>query len=42
LIPALWIIAVGATITVIQRFALAYRELQRIDANARREAREHP
>ncbi|UCE84912.1 MAG: CDP-alcohol phosphatidyltransferase family protein [Deltaproteobacteria bacterium] len=42
LIPALWVIAVGATITVGQRFALAYRELERVDANARREVGEHP
>ena len=41
-VPALWVIAVGATITVIQRFALAYRELQRSDANARRQVGEHP
>jgi CDP-diacylglycerol--glycerol-3-phosphate 3-phosphatidyltransferase len=41
-IPALWIIAVGATITVIQRFALAYRALEQIDADARGEVGELP
>jgi CDP-diacylglycerol--glycerol-3-phosphate 3-phosphatidyltransferase len=29
---ALWIVAVGAAITVAQRFALAYREMTRLDA----------
>lgn len=28
---ALWIIAVGSAITVVQRFALAHREMQRLD-----------
>ena len=40
LVPALWILAVGSTVTVIQRFARAYRELARIDA-AEREVGEH-
>lgn len=31
LVPALWIVAVGSTITVIQRFARAYHEMQRLD-----------
>jgi CDP-diacylglycerol--glycerol-3-phosphate 3-phosphatidyltransferase len=31
LVPALWVIAVGSTITVIQRFARAYREMERLD-----------
>ena len=35
LIPALWIIAIGSTITVVQRFARAYREMERIDADER-------
>lgn len=30
-IPALWILAIGSSITVIQRFALAYREMERMD-----------
>ena len=34
-ILALWIIAIGSTITVVQRFARAYREMQRIDAAER-------
>lgn len=31
LVPALWLIALGSTITVAQRFALAYREMERMD-----------
>jgi CDP-diacylglycerol--glycerol-3-phosphate 3-phosphatidyltransferase len=31
LVPALWLIALGSTITVVQRFALAYREMERLD-----------
>jgi CDP-diacylglycerol--glycerol-3-phosphate 3-phosphatidyltransferase len=40
MVPALWIVAVGSTITFVQRFALAYREMQRIDASERAAARE--
>ena len=36
-VPALWVLAVGSTITVIQRFSHAYREMERLDA-AEREA----
>jgi CDP-diacylglycerol--glycerol-3-phosphate 3-phosphatidyltransferase len=31
LVPALWIIAVGSSVTVVQRFAAAYREMERLD-----------
>lgn len=31
LIPALWVILVGSSITVAQRFLLAYREMERMD-----------
>jgi CDP-diacylglycerol--glycerol-3-phosphate 3-phosphatidyltransferase len=31
LVPALWLIALGSTITVAQRVALAYREMERMD-----------
>jgi CDP-diacylglycerol--glycerol-3-phosphate 3-phosphatidyltransferase len=31
LVPALWLITLGSTITVAQRIALAYREMQRMD-----------
>ena len=31
LVPALWLITAGSTITVAQRFALAYREMERLD-----------
>lgn len=36
-VPALWVLAVGSTITVVQRFSHAYREMERLDA-AEREA----
>ena len=29
---ALWIVAIGSTVTVVQRFVLAYREMERLDA----------
>jgi phosphatidylglycerophosphate synthase len=32
LVPALWIILIGSAITAGQRIALAYREMQRLDA----------
>jgi len=32
LVPALWIILVGSAITAAQRYALAYREMRRLDA----------
>ena len=38
MVPALWVVAVGATITVVQRFALAYREMAELDASSRRVA----
>jgi CDP-diacylglycerol--glycerol-3-phosphate 3-phosphatidyltransferase len=38
MVPALWIVAVGATITVVQRFSLAYREMAALDASSRRVA----
>ena len=40
LVLALWIVAIGATITVIQRFLLARREMERLDAAARADAAE--
>jgi CDP-diacylglycerol--glycerol-3-phosphate 3-phosphatidyltransferase len=39
---ALWVVAVGAAITVAQRFALAYREMTRLDASAAQGVGEHP
>jgi CDP-diacylglycerol--glycerol-3-phosphate 3-phosphatidyltransferase len=33
MVPALWIVAIGSTVTVIQRFVRAYREMTRIDAS---------
>jgi len=38
MVPALWIVAVGATITVAQRFSVAYREMAELDAASRRVA----
>jgi CDP-diacylglycerol--glycerol-3-phosphate 3-phosphatidyltransferase len=35
MVAALWIVSIGSTITVIQRFALAYREMERRDASER-------
>ena len=35
LVPALWIVAIGSTITVIQRFERAHREMKQIDADER-------
>jgi CDP-diacylglycerol--glycerol-3-phosphate 3-phosphatidyltransferase len=31
LVPALWIIAIGSAVTVAQRFAAAYREMEKLD-----------
>ena len=38
---ALWIVAIGSTATVIQRFTRAYREMERIDATERERVGEH-
>ena len=35
LVPALWIVAIGSTITVVQRFVRAHREMEQIDADER-------
>ncbi len=35
IVPALWIIAVASSITLAQRFARAYREMSKIDADER-------
>ncbi len=35
IVPALWIIAVGSSITLVQRFATAYQEMSRIDCDER-------
>jgi phosphatidylglycerophosphate synthase len=42
MVVALWLVAVGAAITVTQRFALAYREMTRLDAATREGVGEHP
>jgi phosphatidylglycerophosphate synthase len=36
LVAALWIVAIGSTATVIQRFTRAHREMSRMDASERR------
>jgi CDP-diacylglycerol--glycerol-3-phosphate 3-phosphatidyltransferase len=35
MVPALWIIAIGSTITVAQRFERAYRVMEQLDADER-------
>ena len=35
-VPALWVLAVGSTVTVIQRVSHAYREMERLDAAERK------
>ena len=35
MVPALWIVAVGSTVTVVQRFVRAHREMSLIDAGER-------
>ncbi len=42
MVPALWIIAIGCTITVIQRFTRAYRQMEQIDAVERSGVGGHP
>ncbi len=42
MVPALWIIAIGSTITVIQRFTHAYRQMEQIDAVERSGVGDHP
>lgn len=39
MVPALWLLAFGSTVTVAQRFAVAYRELERLDVEAAAQAR---
>ena len=34
LVPALWLVALGSSVTVVQRFVRAYREMALIDAAA--------
>ena len=41
MIPVLWIITIGSVITVVQRFGLAYREMERMD-RAEREGLQEP
>lgn len=40
MVPVLWILAIGTTVTAGQRIAAAYREMERLDARARSEAGE--
>ena len=35
-VPALWIVAIGSTVTVMQRFAKAYQEMSLLDARDQR------
>ena len=34
-VPALWILLIGSTATLAQRFVRAYREMERLDAEER-------
>ncbi len=34
-VPALWILLIGSSVTLAQRFVRAYREMERIDAEER-------
>jgi len=40
LVPALWIVTLGSAVTVAQRFAKAYHEMEQIDASERAALRE--
>jgi CDP-diacylglycerol--glycerol-3-phosphate 3-phosphatidyltransferase len=40
MVPALWIVGVGSTITVGQRFLRAYQEMEKLDASERAALRE--
>ena len=40
LVPALWVVGVGSTITVGQRFLRAYQEMEKLDASERAALRE--
>ena len=42
MVLALWIVAIGSTVTVIQRFARAYRELDRLGTEDGPGLGEHP
>lgn len=42
LIVALWLVAIGAGITVVQRFALAYREMAHLELSGSAGIAEHP
>lgn len=39
-VPALWILAIGSSLTLAQRFARAYREMERLDAEERGRAQQ--
>jgi CDP-diacylglycerol--glycerol-3-phosphate 3-phosphatidyltransferase len=41
-VPALWVVAIGSTVTVLQRFAHAHREMERLDGAAEHPMGEHP
>ena len=41
LVPALWVVAIGSTITVIQRFVHVHRQMKQIDADERAGLGEH-
>ena len=41
-VPALWILLIGSTVTLTQRFVRAYREMQRLDAEERTHLEDRP
>ena len=42
IVPALWVVAIGSSVTVIQRFDRAYKEMQKADAADRAGLGERP
>jgi CDP-diacylglycerol--glycerol-3-phosphate 3-phosphatidyltransferase len=42
MVPVLWLLAVGTTLTVIQRFATAYREMEALELAPPAPVTEHP
>jgi hypothetical protein len=41
MVPALWLLAAGTTITVVQRFAAAHREMDLLDSTTTQPAEQN-
>jgi hypothetical protein len=41
-VPALWILLIGSSVTLAQRFVRAYREMERLDAAERVSPEDRP